>query len=99
MTNLTFTLLLSLSTNWTGTTFQDRELGYVVTNHVAEVVYRGQTNRYTLLSEVSDKAVWGFVVPKPPPQAWHWYEPGTNIVVTNDTFTLPFSIQTLEITP
>lgn len=58
MTNLLINLTLLLSTNWTGATFQDRELGYVVTNHVLEVQYRGVTNKFTVQIDLSDKAVW-----------------------------------------
>lgn len=46
------------ATNWTGQIFQDRELGYVVMNHVLTVEYENTTNRFTLKTTVSDKAVW-----------------------------------------
>lgn len=53
-----FTVSLLLATNWTGVSFKDKELGYVVTNHVATVVYEGKTNDFTLNTVASDKAVW-----------------------------------------
>ena len=50
------------STNWTGQIFQARELGYVVTNHVLTVEYQDTTNRFTLKTVPSDKAVWREII-------------------------------------
>ena len=49
---------LELVTNWTGYTFQGRELGYVATNHIADVFYQGATNSFTMKTTPSDTAVW-----------------------------------------
>ena len=70
-----------LQTNWTGVSFQGKELGYVVTNHVATVTYLDTTNQFTLKTDTSNRAEWrpaetsigGFIFP------WH----STNIVFTN----------------
>jgi predicted HAD superfamily hydrolase len=47
MTNAiaTVTITLILVTNWTGDTFNGKELGFVATNHVASVMYQGDTNQ------------------------------------------------------
>jgi hypothetical protein len=45
-------------TNWTGYTFQDRELGYEATNHIATIYYQDVTNVTVLKTVSSDKAVW-----------------------------------------
>ena len=51
-------LNLNVVTNWTGYTFQGKELGYVATNHDASIGYQGATNTYTLKTTTSDQAVW-----------------------------------------
>jgi hypothetical protein len=58
MTNLIATLSLITITNWTGVNFQNKELGYVATNHMANVAYDGSTNQFLLKTIPSDKAVW-----------------------------------------
>jgi hypothetical protein len=77
------TVSLMLVTNWTGTKFNDKELGYVATNHVATVVYQGETNQYTLKTVASEKATWR----QPAPQFititnmnWSWPMTVTNII-------------------
>lgn len=67
MTNIIqqISIIISLVTNWTGVSVGDKQLGYVVTNHTAEIVYQGKTNKVELLSEPSSIAVygnWGLVV-------------------------------------
>lgn len=52
------TVSLMLITNWTGVQFNNKELGYVATNHVATVSYQDTTNQYTLKSVASNKATW-----------------------------------------
>ena len=47
-----------LVTNWTGTKFNDKELGYVATNHVATVVYQGEINHPTLKTVASERVTW-----------------------------------------
>ena len=49
---------LNPQTNWTGIQFQGRELGYIVTNHVTHIEYKGVTNDFTLLTESGSVAVW-----------------------------------------
>lgn len=86
MTNSIATIAISLmlTTNWTGVKFNGKELGYVATNHVATVVYQGETNQYTLKTVASEKAEWR----TPQPQCtltnlpWIW---GTNIIYLNST--------------
>ena len=58
MTNIIFKLLLVLSTNWTEHREGLLQLGIVQTQHVARVEYQGQTNKFVLLKENSDKIVW-----------------------------------------
>lgn len=60
MTNLlaTIAVQLSLATNWTGVYFGTNELGYVLTNHEAVVVYQRETNKFLLKSVPSNIAVW-----------------------------------------
>ena len=60
MTNLLsqISIILSLVTNWTGVTVGTNELGYVATNHTAELTYRGVKREFHLLSEPSGIAVW-----------------------------------------
>ena len=58
MTNLIFTLMFSAVTNWTGVTSGTNELGYVVTNHQAQVIYEGATNLFLLKSVPTSIAVW-----------------------------------------
>lgn len=72
-----------LVTNWTGVKFNDKELGYIATNHVATVAYQGETNQYTLKTVASEKATW-----RPSPQfAWatnlYWGRGLTNIIYLN----------------
>jgi len=50
--------VLSLATNWTGITSGTNELGYVVTNHHAIVVYQEKTNSFFLKLDLSPVAVW-----------------------------------------
>ena len=66
MTNLLASLAITLTTqtNWTGVTSQDKELGYIITNHIATVAYQDITNQYTVKTDLSDVAVWKDV-PKP----------------------------------
>jgi hypothetical protein len=52
------TLLLQDSTNWTGVVSSGKELGFVVTNYVAQIVYDGGTNYLTVKTTVSDIAKW-----------------------------------------
>lgn len=49
---------LELATNWTGYMVGTNELGYVLTNHVAEITYQSNKYSFTLTNTVSDKAVW-----------------------------------------
>lgn len=94
MTNLLFTIALVLSTNWTGYINGTNELGYVLTNHVATVVYRGRTNEFTLLSEPSGTAVWRpqqatiwnsgsltnySTIPMWTPRSYLWYDRGIEL--------------------
>jgi hypothetical protein len=55
---ITTTLTLDRATNWTGHVVGTNELGYVVTNHTAHLVYQGATNHYQLKSVPTDIAVW-----------------------------------------
>ena len=66
MTNLLsqISIILSLVTNWTGVTVGTNELGYVATNHTAELTYQGVKREFHLLSEPSSIAVWRPWVPK-----------------------------------
>lgn len=60
MTNIIaeMTVTLALATNWTGISAGTNELGYVVTNHQARIIYDGQTNVFELKSVPSGIAVW-----------------------------------------
>ena len=58
MTNAIITISLVLTTNWTGVQDNGKELGYVSTNHVAQVMYQGATNEYILKTCASEKARW-----------------------------------------
>ena len=92
-TNLLIVTLITLSTNWTGHFDKDRELGYVVTNHVVEVrhspvetniVYDGSEPCPTIAFE------WGqtnrFVLQSVPSDRAVWRErPRTNSVLIDGT--------------
>jgi len=58
MTNLVAELTLVLATNWTGYNFNEKELGFVFTNHIAIVKYETNTYPFTLKSTASSIAVW-----------------------------------------
>ena len=61
MTNLLSAKLaisLTLATNWTGVTFEGKELGYVATNHIATVTYECQEHEMVLKRVPSSIAVW-----------------------------------------
>lgn len=60
MTNLIaeVTIALNLATNWTGHVVGTNELGYVLTNHVAEISYQSNKYSFTLTNTLSDKALW-----------------------------------------
>ena len=58
MTNLIFTLMFTAVTNWTGVANGTNELGYVTTNHQAQVIYEGATNLFLLKSVPTSIAVW-----------------------------------------
>ncbi len=78
------TVRLEETTNWTGTQFNGRELGYVATNHIASVVYQGATNEYTLKTVASEIAKWRTVEPTRPQIFWYnvpWNS--TNMFITN----------------
>ena len=49
---------LELATNWTGVINQKQELGYVVTNHIANITYQNEVSHFTLKTVASDIAVW-----------------------------------------
>lgn len=51
-------LLYISATNWTGSYYQGKELGFVQTNHICIIVYDGTTNRTELKVELSNIAVW-----------------------------------------
>ena len=80
MTNLLsqISIILSLVTNWTGVTVGTNELGYVATNHTAELTYRGGKYSFRLLSEYSDIAVWrpwnatGFTITNFDSRRWYF---------------------------
>lgn len=78
MTNISSLIIsLVLSTNWSGHFYQQQELGYVVTNHVAEVRYQGTTNRFTLKSDASNTALWRDqpVIQNQSLTNFYWYVP------------------------
>jgi hypothetical protein len=54
---------LTAATNWTGVANGTNELGYVTTNHQAQVIYEGATNLFLLKSVPTSIAVWRPVVP------------------------------------
>jgi hypothetical protein len=60
MTNLIaqLSISLALTTNWTGYTFNGKELGYLATNHIATIGYECQSHTYTLKTTPSEIAVW-----------------------------------------
>jgi len=53
-----FQLIVTPDTNWTGYNFQGKELGFVVTNHIAQITGNEVTNRIQLKSIPSKIAVW-----------------------------------------
>lgn len=63
MTNLVATIVLTLSTNWTGVTSGTNELGYVMTNHAAALQYDGKEYTLPLKSDPGSVAVWRPWVP------------------------------------
>lgn len=78
LTNAIIKISLSVFTNWTGFKFEDKELGYVATNHIATVNYQNQTNSFTLKTTVSEIGRWR----KPEPMNyWNIY---TNMMITNN---------------
>lgn len=87
MTNLIASIVISLnlSTNWTGMNEGTNELGYVLTNHIATVVYEGQTNQFTLKSVPSGMAVWRPHVPNAFIQTAtnFWFHHSPTIYLTN----------------
>jgi hypothetical protein len=63
-TNLITTILIYLSTNWTGIEHIGQEPGLITTNTVMQVIYAGRTNELKLLSEPSTNVAWRpFVAP------------------------------------
>lgn len=60
MPNLITELSISLVviTNWTGVQLGTKELGYVATNHVANVCYEGEKYEFPIKTTGSDVAVW-----------------------------------------
>lgn len=58
MTNLIAGLILSVTTNWTGTVVDGREAGIVITNYQARVIYGNITNEVQLKRVASDRVVW-----------------------------------------
>lgn len=83
------------------------ELGYVVTNHVAQLVYEGVTNRMKLKTEKSDLAVWresmltNYVYPPGWNNLTNFYYPNpwvvTNPVIPYYPSNAPIYITNLEI--
>lgn len=58
MTNILATVALIVSTNWTDQIHDGKQLGYAVTNHVANIVYQDSTNTLTLKQDTGP-FVWG----------------------------------------
>jgi len=58
MTNIVATVALIISTNWTDQIHDEKQLGFLVTNHVATVIYQGETNIFTLKQDTGP-FVWG----------------------------------------
>jgi hypothetical protein len=107
MTNLIFAITLSLITNWTGLKVGTNELGYVMTNHTANIVYHGATNSFVLLSEPSDLAVWRTNITQWVTNMFYFtnwwrgtnYLEITNLWVTNDLIQTPnLKVKDLPIT-
>lgn len=74
---------LDVVTNWTGAQFNGKELGYLATNHIAEIVYQGETNMFTLKTTASEVAKWR-AIPKPEPmRGWTNFVPVFPYMVTN----------------
>lgn len=92
-TNLVASIAISLviHTNWTDVIEQDNELGFLVTNHVAQIEYAGHKTNVVLLTELSGIAVWRPVlIWKSHGPAYTNYVPlwiETNIISTNFTVT------------
>ena len=90
MTNLLSAKLaisLTLATNWTGVTFEGRELGYVATNHIATVTYECEEHEMVLKKTPSNIAVWR---PTPFLYITNVTVPGwEGFLVTNNTLYIP----------
>ena len=71
-------VVLTSATNWTDVIVHDQELGYVVTNHVAQIEYAGRQTNVVLLTELSGIAVW-----RPAVTIWFHGPVYTNFTVTN----------------
>lgn len=58
MTNILVTVALITSTNWTDEIHDGKQLGYEITNHVATVIYQGDTNIF-ILKQDTGPFIWG----------------------------------------
>jgi len=87
MTNLIASIVITLTvvTNWTGHHNKSLELGYIVTNHVANLTYEGETHAFQLKSVPSENAVWRPRTLLLLTNAPGWFNlPGiTNLLMTN----------------
>lgn len=76
-----------LSTNWTGATTKDGEVGLIVTNHVLHVEYKGTTNDFTLLTVDSGRHVFRLhepaiiVRPFNPTNTYFWTTPPQSLTI------------------
>jgi hypothetical protein len=84
------TVALVLITNWTGVTFNNKELGYVATNHILTVDYQGGTNQFTLKTVASERAVWRQAQPMQGIAITnnYWWPPGIFTPTTNNIIQL-----------
>lgn len=58
MTNLIASLVITVSTNWSGTGPETKEVGFIQTNYSAQCVFGGKTNLFTLENRFATGVAW-----------------------------------------
>lgn len=58
MTNLIASLIVTVSTNWSGAGPENKEVGFIQTNYSAQCVFEGKTNLFTLENRFAGAVAW-----------------------------------------